>query len=167
MKNKLKFKNIVFFTVLVIAAAGLCGATFTGWGYKALDGDSITVAISEEKIISVELEGIDCPELEQDFGQEAKDFTKNFIYKKKLKVEIKAYDAEERVIGRVFLENKDLSLALIEAGLAWYDKKKGPDKKLAKAQKKAKKAKIGLWSKPKPTPPWIFRTAQEDKAKKL
>jgi endonuclease YncB( thermonuclease family) len=161
MKENLKFKNIVFFAVLVIAASGLGGQIFTGWGYKALDGDSITVAISEEKIISVELEGIDCPELEQDFGKEANDFTKNFIYKKKVKVEIKAYDDEERVIGRVFLKDKDLSLALIEAGLAWYDKKKGPDKKLSKAQKKAKKAKIGLWSKPKPTPPWIFRTSKE------
>lgn len=161
MKENLKFKNIVFFTVLVIAAAGLSGATFTGWGYKALDGDSITVAISTEKIISIELEGIDCPEPEQDFGKEATEFTKNFIYKKKVKVEIKTYDTEERVVGRVFLEDKGLSLALIEAGLAWYDKKKGPDKKLAKAQKKAKKAKIGLWSKVKPTPPWIFRASQE------
>jgi micrococcal nuclease len=165
MKENLKLKNIVFFAVLVIAAAGLSGQTFTGWGYKALDGDSITAAISEEKIVHVELEGIDCPELEQDFGKEAKDFTKSFIYKKKIKVEIKAYDAEERVIGRVFQEDKDLSLALIEAGLAWYDKKKGPDKKLSKAQKKAKKAKIGLWSKPKPTPPWIFRASQEKSEK--
>ena len=161
MKENLKLTNIVFFAVLVIAAAGLSGAAFTGWGYKALDGDSVTVAISEEKIISIELDGIDCPELEQDFGKEAQDFTKNFIYKKKVKVEIRAYDTESSVIGRVFLEDKDLSLALIEAGLAWYDKKKSSDKKLAKAQKKAKKAKKGLWSKEKPTPPWIFRASQQ------
>jgi len=161
MKENLKFKNIVFFAVLVIAAAALSGAAFTGWGYKALDGDSITVAISEEKIISIELDGIDCPELEQDFGKEAADFAKTFIYKKKVKVEIIAYDAESSVIGRVFLEDRDLSLALIEAGLAWYDKKKSSDKKLAKAQKKAKKAKKGLWSIEKPTPPWIFRASQK------
>jgi endonuclease YncB( thermonuclease family) len=160
MKEYLKFKSIVFIVVLVIAASGLNGAAFTGWGYKALDGDSITVAISTEKIISVELEGIDCPELEQDFGKDAQDFTKNFIYKKKVKVEIIAYDAESSVIGRVFLEDRDLSLALIEAGLAWYDKKSRSDKKLAKAQKKAKKAKKGLWSIEKPTPPWIFRSSQ-------
>ncbi|UCH92816.1 MAG: thermonuclease family protein, partial [Candidatus Aminicenantes bacterium] len=137
MKEKLKFKNIVFLAVLVIAAAGLSGASFTAWGYKALDGDSITVAITTEKIIQVELAGVDCPELEQDFGKEARDFTKSFIYKKKLKVEIEDYGTGERVIARVVLDEKDLSLALIEAGLAWYDKEKGPDKKLAKAQKKA------------------------------
>jgi micrococcal nuclease len=161
MKENLKFKNIVFFAVLVIGAVALIGATFTGWGYKALDGDSVTVAISTEKIISIELDGIDCPELEQDFGKEAQDFTKNFIYKKKVKVEIKGYEAEDRVIGRIILEDKDLSLALIEAGLAWYDKKKSPDKSLAKAQKSAKKAKKGLWSDPNPTPPWIFRATQK------
>jgi micrococcal nuclease len=159
MKEHLKLENIVFFTVLVMAAAGLSGATFTGWGYKALDGDSITVAISTEKIISIELEGIDCPELEQDFGKEAQEFTKNFIYKKKLKVEIKAYETEEFVIGRVFIDGQDLSLALAEAGLAWYDKKKSPDKNLARAQKNAKKAKKGLWSGPNPTPPWIFKAS--------
>ena len=161
MKKNLKFKHIVFFTVLVIAAVGLSGAIFTGWGYKTLDGDSITVAMSREKIISVELAGIDCPEPAQDFGKEAEDFTKEFIYKKKVKVEIVAYDTEDSIIGRVFLEDRDLSLELIEAGLAWYDKEKGPDKKLAKAQKTAKKAKKGLWSNPNPTPPWIFRAAHE------
>jgi len=161
MKENLKFKNIAVFAVLVMAAAGLNGAAFTGWGYKALDGDSITVAISTEKIISIELAGIDCPELEQDFGKEAQDFTKNFIYKKKLNVEIIAYEAEDRISGRVSLEDKDLSLALIEAGLAWYDKNKSPDKNLAKAQKSAKKAKKGLWSNPNPTPPWIFRASHE------
>ncbi|MGD2088276.1 MAG: thermonuclease family protein [Candidatus Aminicenantes bacterium] len=165
MKENLKLKNIVFIVVLVIAAAGLSGAAFTGWGYKALDGDSITVAISTEKIISIELDGIDCPEPEQDFGKEAQDFTKNFIYKKKVKVEIIAYEAKDRVIGRVFLEDKDLSLALIEAGLAWYDKKNSSDKKLAKAQKKAKKAKKGLWSTDKPTPPWIFRASHKKSEK--
>jgi len=161
MKENLKFKNIAFFAVLVMAAAGLVGAAFSGWGYKALDGDSITVAISTEKIISIELAGIDCPELEQDFGKEAQNFTKNFIYKKKLNVEIIAYEAEDRIIGRVSLEDKDLSLALIEAGLAWYDKNKNPGKNLAKAQKSAKKTKKGLWSNPNPTPPWIFRASHE------
>ena len=164
MRN-IKFWNIVLFTVLVVAGTGLNGASFTGWGYKALDGDSITVEISEEKIISVELEGIDCPELEQDFGKKAADFTKSLIYKKKVKVEVKGYDSKENVIGRVSLEGKDLSLTLVEAGCAWYDKKKGADKKLAKAQKKAKKAKIGLCSNPKPTPPWVFRSQQNKPGK--
>jgi len=165
MKENLKLKNIVFIVVLVTAAAALSGASFTGWGYKALDGDSVTVAISTKKIISVELDGIDCPEPEQDFGKEAQDFTKNFIYKKKVKVEIAAYESKNKVKGRVFLEGKDLSLALVEAGLAWYDKKNSSDKKLGKAQKKAKKAKKGLWSKEKPTPPWIFRASQEKSEK--
>lgn len=163
MKDYLKLTYIVFFTftVVVIAASGLSGATFTGWGYKAPDGDSITVAISTEKIISIELDGIDCPELEQDFGKEARDFTKTFIYKKKLKVEIKSYTTKDKAVGRVFLGDRDLSLELIESGLAWFDKKNSSDKRLAKAQKKAKKAKIGLWSNPTPTPPWIFRATQK------
>jgi endonuclease YncB( thermonuclease family) len=165
MKKRIQLMNIVFLTLMVIAGSGLNGASFTGWGYKALDGDSVTVVISKEKIISVNLEGIDCPELEQDFGKEAADFIKSLIYKKKVKVEVKSYE-KDIVIGRVFLEEKDLSLSLVEAGLAWYDKKNSTDKQLAKAQKKAKKAKIGIWSNPKPTPPWLFRSQQNDTDKK-
>jgi micrococcal nuclease len=165
MIKNLKFGKIVFFILVAITAAGLMAASFSGWGYKALDGDSITVAMENEKVISVELAGIDCPELEQDFGKEAMDFSKAFIYKKKLLVEISSYDTEGHVVARVSLDGQDLSLALLEAGLAWYDKKNSSDKQLAKAQKKAKKAKTGLWSNPKPTPPWIFRSVEENKEK--
>lgn len=157
----MKFGKIVFFAVLVIAAVDLGAATFTGWGYKIQDGDSILIAIKGKKSIPVELGGIDCPELEQDFGKEASDFTKSFVYRKKVAVEIKTYNADGVIVARASVDGKDLSLALIEAGLAWYYKKYDSDRMLSKAQKKAKKAKKGLWSLPKPTPPWTFRETQE------
>jgi len=102
------------------------------------------------------LDGIDCPEPEQEFGKEASEFTTSFVYKKKLTVDIRNYDDDDRMIGRVALDGEDLSLRLVEEGLAWCVKKNS-DKKLVKAQKKAKKAKKGLWKQAKPTPPWTFR----------
>lgn len=173
MRKKSRFKTILFFAVIIYAFANLNAATFIAYGYKALDGDSITV-VYNRKQLSVELDGIDCPELEQQFGKEAQEFTKSFIYKKKVTVEIKDYDEKDRMIGRISFQGKDLSLALIEEGLAWYDKENSSDKVLAKAQKKAKKAKKGLWKQSKPTPPWTFRkiaeklkeTKEEDSDKK-
>ena len=151
---------MVFFVVLVFAVSNLCAATFTGWGYKILDGDSIIVVFNNKKI-PIELDGIDCPELEQEFGKEAAEFTTSFVYKKKLTVDIRNYDENDRMIGRVAMDGRDLSLSLIEEGLAWYVKEKNSDKQLGKAQKKAKKEKKGLWKQSKPTPPWTFRDVQQ------
>ena len=160
MRKKLRLNTIIFFVVLVFTVSNLYAATFTAWGYKILDGDSIIVVFNNKKI-PIELDGIDCPELEQEFGKEAAEFTTSFVYKKKFTVDIRNYDENDRVIGRVAIDGKDLSLSLIEEGLAWYVKEKNSDKELAKAQKKAKKAKKGLWKQSKPTPPWTFRNVQQ------
>ncbi len=157
-----KFIKATFCLLLVIIfTAVLYALTFHGWGYKATDGDSVVIILNNKKKVVVELEGIDCPELQQDCGNEAMEFTKAFIYKKKVRVDIKDYNNEDVFVGRLFVDGQDLSLALIEEGLAWYDKKNSSDKTLGKAQKKAKKAKKGLWKKTNPTPPWTFRNTSK------
>jgi endonuclease YncB( thermonuclease family) len=160
MRKKLKLKRIIIYILAVFAVSSLSAATFEAWGYKISDGDSVAVVFNK-KILHIELDGIDCPELEQEFGEEARKFSKSFIYKKKVTVDIRNYDEQDRIIGRISSGGQELSLALVAEGLAWYNKKNGSDKELAKAQKKAKKAKKGLWKQSKPTSPWIFREAQE------
>jgi endonuclease YncB( thermonuclease family) len=160
MRKKLILNTMIFFVVPVFAVSNLGAATFAAWGYKILDGDSIIV-VFKNKQISIELDGIDCPEPEQEFGKEAAEFTTSFVYKKKLTVDIRNYDEEDRMIARVAFDGKDLSLTLVEEGLAWYVKKKSSGKKLVRAQKKAKKAKKGLWKQSKPTPPWTFRDVRQ------
>lgn len=164
MKKKSKIGNIYFFIFLVLATFSLSAVTFTGVGYQTTDGDTISVVFNRKAII-VELAGVDCPELEQDFGKEAAAFTNSFIYRKKVTVDVLNYDEEEHIIGKVTVDEKDLALALIEEGLGWYIDGTSSDKELSRAQKTAKKAKKGLWIQPKPTPPWTFRENQ-DKLKK-
>ena len=157
---KKNLKNVFFFVIL-LAAFNLSAASFTGTCIRITDGDSIAIWV-HNKVVEVELEGIDCPEISQDFGKEAKDFTSSMIFKKKVTVHIKSYDSQERVVGRVFVDDKYLSLELVNAGLAWHDRKHNSEKILSGAQKRAKKNKTGLWSKPKPTAPWLYRKKQEE-----
>jgi micrococcal nuclease len=157
---KKNLKNVLFLVIL-LAAFNLWAPSFTGTCIRITDGDSIAIWV-HNKVVEVELEGIDCPEISQDFGKEAKDFTSSMIFKKKVTVHIKSYDPEERVVGRVFLDDTDLSLELVNAGMAWHDRKHNSEKKLSRAQKRAKKNKTGLWSKPKPTAPWVYRKTQEE-----
>jgi micrococcal nuclease len=46
--------------------------TFTAKVIGITDGDSITVLTDQNEQIKVRLEGIDCPEMHQDFGTRAK-----------------------------------------------------------------------------------------------
>jgi endonuclease YncB( thermonuclease family) len=73
--------------------------------------------------IKIRLEGIDCPEMGQDFGARAKQFTSDLVFGKE--VQIKEYypDRYGRMVARVAVAEQDVSLELIKAGLAWHFKK--------------------------------------------
>jgi micrococcal nuclease len=157
MKHILKYV-IVF--VIFLLAINLNAAIFKGICVKVIDGDTIVLYVNK-KVLHIRFEAIDCPELKQDFGEDAKKFTNSMTFKKEVSVHIKAYDKYNRIVGRAYVNDQDLSLELVKAGLAWHDKKNHPDKTLAKAHKKAKKSKIGLWSKPSPMTPWFFRAIQK------
>ncbi len=147
---------IISFMMLVMAVAESRAAEFKGWCVKVFEGDTITVYVNK-KMLTVRLAFIDCPEKGQPFFTEATEFTSNLILKKKIDVLIETYTGSEFLVGRVILDDKDLSMLLIEAGLAWYYKGHGNDRYLSKAFRKAKKKKAGIWSEKNPVPPWEFR----------
>jgi hypothetical protein len=51
----------------------------------------------------------------------------------------------------------DVSLALVQAGLAWHFLRYSEDPKLAAAEREARTAHRGLWADPSPVAPWSFR----------
>ena len=109
------------------------------------------------KAAKVRLEGIDCPELGQDFGTRAKQFTSSMVFRKTIVVKECSKDIYGREIVRIYVEGLDLSLELVKAGLAWYFNAFTSDPALAAAEKAARKQEIGLWSMPNPIPPWVYR----------
>jgi len=109
------------------------------------------------KSVKIRLEGIDCPEMGQDFGTKAKQFTSAFVFGKD--VEVKEYypDRYGRMVARVFEGGQDVSLELVKAGLAWHYKQYSKDPVLAEAEDQARRQKKGLLSIPNPVPPWEYR----------
>jgi micrococcal nuclease len=107
--------------------------------------------------MKVRLEGVDCPESHQDYGTKAKQFTSDLVFGKEVKVVAKEKDRYGRTVGTVFVDEQNLNLSLVKAGLAWHYKQYSKDETLAQAETDARAAKIGLWSVPDPTPPWDFR----------
>jgi endonuclease YncB( thermonuclease family) len=124
------------------------------------DGDTITVLDPARQQTRVRVEGIDCPELHQAFGRRAKQFTSDMVFGKHVTVEGSKRDRYERLIGRVHVDGRDLSLELTKAGMAWHFVRYSSDRSLAAAEAQARSAKRGLWADPSPTPPWEYRKAR-------
>lgn len=76
----------------------------------------------------------------------------------------KENDRYGRLVARVLVDGKDLSLALVNAGLAWHYLKYSSDPVLSAAEQTAKAAKIGVWSLPNPVPPWEVRKQRREAA---
>jgi len=130
---------------------------FVGKVVGVTDGDTISV-MRDGRSVRVRLEGIDCPESGQDFGQRAKQFTSDKTFGKNATIDVRDTDRYGRLVARVHVGGEDISLSLVQVGLAWHYARYSSDPTLARAETAARSAKLGLWSHLNPIPPWEFRS---------
>jgi micrococcal nuclease len=149
-------KTFLGLLLVLLTAPLLLAKTYAGKCVGVHDGDTISV-MKAGRAVKIRLEGIDCPELGQDFGTRAKQFTSGMVFGKNVEVKEYSRDIYRRTVARVFVDGKDVSLELVRAGLAWHFRKYSSDPALAEAEAQARKARIGLWSMPNPIPPWEYR----------
>ncbi len=122
------------------------------------DGDTLTVmhlGVGEK----IRLNGIDAPEKSQDFGNRAKEFLSQNVYKKNVTIEVFGKDKYKRTIGVVILpEGTNVNQEMVKNGYAWWYEKYAPnDLSLKSLEEEARRDKRGLWSQSNPIPPWDFR----------
>lgn len=132
----------------------------SGFNAKAIgitDGDTIIVLTDDKKQIKIRLEGIDCPESRQDYGDRAKQAVVDLCFKKIVKVIPKGNDKYGRMLADIYIDDICINSKLIEMGMAWHYKKYNKDEELSKIESKAREKRIGLWSHPNPIAPWEFR----------
>ncbi|CAN5262293.1 hypothetical protein BH10CYA1_BH10CYA1_35940 [soil metagenome] len=166
MAKTLLLSSLSLFGLLFVPTSPASAETFTAKVVSVPDGDSLNIVRGaggkSEKVI---LFGIDCPELGQEFGQEARAFTDGACYKKEVKIEESGKDAKGRIIAVIYLaDGTNLNQKLVEKGLAWWSDKYAPnDKTLKDIFNAAKAQKTGLWaSSTKPIPPWLFRNGEKN-----
>jgi len=125
---------------------------------NVIDGDAITVLNHAHEHIKIRLNGIDCPEKAQAYGNKAKNFTKDLVAGQPVIIQAYGQDRYGRTIGDVILYGgRNLSQELVSAGYAWWYFKYSDDEQLGFLEVQAKIAKMGLWKAKNPVPPWIFR----------
>lgn len=133
-----------------------------GKAIRILDGDTFEILVNN-KTYKIRLADIDAPEKKQDFGNVAKQRLAELIFSKQVNVEYEKLDRNQRIIGTVFVNKQYINLLLVEEGLAWHFKKYSSNIQFDKAEKMARKRKLGIWSINNPTPPWSFRAEKRKK----
>jgi micrococcal nuclease len=127
------------------------------------DGDTVKLLTADFTEIKVRLEGIDCPEKNQAFGQKAKQFTSDLCFGKQVTLQKSGEDKYGRTLGYILLpDGKNLNKEILRAGYAWHYKKYNQSKELADLEEEAKSAKRGLWYDPNPLAPWDFRKMERN-----
>lgn len=123
---------------------------------RVIDGDSLLVNQAGQTL-GIRLAGIDCPEFDQPYGNEAKSFTAATCENEQLRLKMVGHDKYGRQLARAFVNDNELNAELVKAGLAWQY---GDDSRLSWLEQQARTQHIGIWSQPNPVPPWEWRSAQ-------
>ena len=174
--------SFISYTLLIIAAsafaAGLkyyndqqasthtSSCNLQGKVIRVVDGDSITVLDKESEQHKIRLAGIDTPEHKQPYGKVARHFLAKQIFKKQVCIGWYKRDKYERLVGVIRINDEDINLKLIKAGLGWHYKQyqgeqtKSDRVRYAKAQDEAEVLGIGLWKDRSPVPPWLWRRGE-------
>jgi endonuclease YncB( thermonuclease family) len=131
---------------------------FNGKVISVLDGDTIIILSKNHVQLKIRLEGIDCPEHNQAFGEKAKYTTKTLCYHKEVRIEKTGEDRYGRTLAFVYVDTICVNKELLRQGMAWQYKKYNHDPEYAALENEARVNKIGIWSQPNPVPPWEFRS---------
>ncbi|MGB3212367.1 MAG: thermonuclease family protein [Desulforhopalus sp.] len=157
------FKFLPFFLMCLISPVHAM-EPFYGFIERIIDGDSLVV-ICENKKIEIRLYGIDCPEYNQPFSDEAKALVRQKVYDRKVLVYPQYYDSYKRLVAIIEFEKTTLNGALVWSGLAWvypqYCRKK-ICRSWQQMEKSARSKKKGMWSTSKAIPPWKWKREKHE-----
>jgi endonuclease YncB( thermonuclease family) len=134
--------------------------TVGGTVVSVTDGDTVIV-IADGARLKIRLNGIDCPERKQAYGQKAKEFSLSFAAQKNVSVTVRDIDRYGRYVGDVIVDGVSLNERLVEAGLAWHYRQYSDDATLARLENEAREAGRGLWKDANPVAPWDFRKGKK------
>jgi endonuclease YncB( thermonuclease family) len=95
------------------------------------DGETVEVPDDHNKTTILRLAEVDCPEKKQPYGNAAKQFTSNAVYRKTISYIITNKDQYGRSVAKVYYRSKYLSSELIKNGLGWQYKKYSNSRELA------------------------------------
>lgn len=127
--------------------------------FKVVEISDGFVGLNRDNLqIKFRIWGIDAPEKETGFWDKNQGLFVNPYLGENIIVDVQKQDGWGRYIAYVYtLENKDVALEMLNAGMAWHYTKYDQSEKYHNAEIKARNNKVGLWVYPRRIAPWDFR----------
>ncbi|MEM8594396.1 MAG: thermonuclease family protein [Pseudomonadota bacterium] len=131
-----------------------------------IDGDSVKV-LYEGRDYTLRLQGIDAPELDQPMGDEAHERLNAWVAYRRVTIQVLAQDRYKRWLVRMTHAERDVNLAMVEAGLAWCyvshtQKHSAFSQACERAEDSARSDRLGLWADEQPMKPSQWRKTQRN-----
>lgn len=130
---------------------------------RVVDGDTVVIRSAESLNLKVRLQGIDAPECGMPFGPQAQRFLEQLVLGRTVQMTTTGRDRYGRTVATLEVGEQDVGFALLEAGLAWHDRRyhrqrlQGATNHYAEAQQGAVLSFTGLWAQPRQVAPWRWR----------
>jgi micrococcal nuclease len=150
---------------LVTTCPALSWADFVAKVVTVHDGDRLTIR-HDGKNETIYLKDIDCPELKQPYGKQAKHVTAAFIGNRDVVVRGLKRDKQGRVSAEVLVQDgRNVGHELLKEGLAWWRRSASSDAGLELVEELARASHKGLWADSNPVPPWKWKDTKKTSLK--
>jgi endonuclease YncB( thermonuclease family) len=121
------------------------------------DGDTVTCVDEAGQTVKIRLQGIDAPEFDQPHGRTARNALDQKLASRRVRVAGTARDQHGRLLGTLWLDDRNLNRELVTEGHAWVFGGFAPDPDFVAAEEAARQARRGLWGGGHPVPPSHWR----------
>ena len=137
--------TILLFAGLLLSLPALAeGRTFSGKVRSVQDGDTLTIS-QKGRWVKINLAGILAPSRKQPLGLAARDYLSELAPKgSKVEITVVRRNIQGDIVGRVSIDGRDLTIPLIEAGLAWATS--GSTNEQVAAAVRAQTSSEGVWA---------------------
>jgi micrococcal nuclease len=150
---------------LAVACPTLSWADFVARVVTVHEGDRLTIRHDGRTEI-IYLQDIDCPELKQPYGKQAKLATAAYVGNCDVVVQSLKRDRHGRTTAEIFLPDKrNVAHELVKEGLAWLRSDLPQGQSLEEVEQLVRAERKGLWSEPDSVPPWKWNGAKKTSRK--
>lgn len=153
-------------TLMVMAVLpGLSWADFLAKVVTVEEGDRLRIH-HDGRSQTIYLRDVDCPELKQPYGKQAKHATAAYVGNREVVIRSLTRNRQGRVSAEVLLQDgRNVGHELLKEGLAWWKRTDSTDRDLERVETLARAERKGLWSDPNPVPPWKWKVAKNTRRK--
>ncbi|HJS67011.1 MAG TPA: thermonuclease family protein [Nitrospiraceae bacterium] len=150
---------------LLAACPTLSWADFAARVVAVHEGDLLTIRY-DGRNETIRLKDIDCPELKQPYGKQAKHVTAAYVGNRDVVVRGLMRDKQGRVSADVLLlDGRNVGHELLKEGLAWWQRSASSNAGLDVMEELARASRKGLWTDPNPVPPWKWKAPKNTSRK--